>query len=67
MIYMKRKINILMELLESIQINNMGRRLLEMCRSLNLIIVNVRFGKDKRIGKKNMQIFKYYRLHYHIE
>ena len=34
------------------QVNNMGRRLIEMCRSLNLIIMNGRFGKDKQIGKK---------------
>ena len=30
----------------------MGRRLIGMCRSLNLIIMNGRFGKDKQIGKK---------------
>ena len=34
------------------QVNNMGRKLIEMCRSLNLIIINGRFGKDRQIGKK---------------
>ena len=38
------------------QVNNMGRRLIEMCRSLNLIIMNGRFGKDNQIGKKHARI-----------
>ena len=37
------------------QVNNMGKRLTEMCRSLNLIIMNDRFGKDKQIGEKTCQ------------
>ena len=33
-------------------LNNAGRRLIELCRSLNLIIMNGRYGKDINIGKK---------------
>ena len=33
-------------------INNRGRRLIELCRSLNLIIMNGRYGKDSQVGKK---------------
>ena len=33
------------------QVTSMERRLIEMCRCLN-VIINNRFGKDKQIGKK---------------
>ena len=33
-------------------LNSAGRRLIELCRSLNLIIMNGRYGKDINIGKK---------------
>jgi hypothetical protein len=35
--------------------NNFGRKLSEMCKSNNLYIANSRIGKDKNIGKKNLQ------------
>ena len=38
--------------------NNFGWKLSEMCKSNNLYIANSRIGKDKNIGKKNLQWFK---------
>ena len=35
-----------------LQINNYGKRLLEMCKSFNLFIANGRVGQDKSLGKK---------------
>jgi hypothetical protein len=34
---------------------NIGRKLLEICKSNNLYIANSRIGKDKNISKKNLQ------------
>jgi hypothetical protein len=34
--------------------NNVGRKLLEMCKSNNLYIAYSRIDKDKNIGKKNL-------------
>ena len=34
-------------------VNNTGRRLIELCRSLDMLIMNGKFGKDFNVGSKN--------------
>ena len=33
-------------------VNNTGRRLIDLCRSLDMLIMNGRFGKDFNVGNK---------------
>ena len=43
-------------------VNNMGKRLIELCNSIDLHIVNGRYGPDKAIGKttcKNASVVNY--------